>query len=399
MNSMHDVGLDIHKKSISSCVRQADGSIVQESTIAASHQALDRWMDQLPQPWLAGMEATLFTGWIYDHLNSRGAMVKVGHPAMLEAIVAGKKKNDRVDARKISNLLRCDYFPECHMAPREIRDRRRVLRYRNFLVRQAVRMKNKVSGLLMETGIPYNQQKVHSKKYFAELLREQRQEMPQSLPQLLQLSRSTIETISGMERQLLQALEQDELLAARVERLATIPGVGRVVALTWALEMGDIGRFSSVKKAVSYCGLCGAEKSSGGKRERTPISKQRNKHLQSMLIEAAKLAPRWNAELALVYEREKQKGNCNQATLAVARKLVAYLMAVDREKVLSNRVWPRWPRSRLENRAGRKNVVEMQSSATCQTSPFRGLGEGSETSRGPQFRGSRLAGESKLNLR
>ena len=87
-----------------------------------------------------------------------------------------------------------------------------------------------------------------------------------------------------------------------------------------------------MKNAVSYCGLCGAEKSSGGKAERTSLSKQRNKHLQSMLIEAAKLAPRWNAELALVYEREKQKGNRNQATLAVARKLVAYLMAVDRRE-------------------------------------------------------------------
>jgi transposase len=171
------------------------------------------------------------------------------------------------DEIKRISMLRCDYFPECHTAPREIRDRRRVLRYRNFLVRQAVRMKNKVSGLLMEMGIPYNQQKVHLKKYFGELLKERRQEMPQSLPQLLQLSRSTIETISGMERQLLRVLERDELLATRVERLATIPGVGRVVALTWALEIGDIQRFSSVKKAVSYCGLCGAEKSSGGKSE------------------------------------------------------------------------------------------------------------------------------------
>ena len=101
--------------------------------------------------------------------------------------------------------------------------------------------------------------------------------------------------------------------------------------LALALEMGDISRFASVKKAVSYCGLCGAEKSSGGKTERMPISKQRNKHLQTMLIEAAKLAPRWSTELALVYEREKQRGNRNRATLAVARKLVAYLMAVDRE--------------------------------------------------------------------
>jgi transposase len=64
--------------------------------------------------------------------------------------------------------------------------------------------------------------------------------------------------------------------------------------------------------------------------QRTPLSKQRNKHLQTTLIEAAKMAPRYSPDLAVVYDREKQKGNANRATLAVARKLVAYLMAVDR---------------------------------------------------------------------
>jgi hypothetical protein len=53
---------------------------------------------------------------------------------------------------------------------------------------------------------------------------------------------------------------------------------------------------------------------------RTPLSKQRNKHIQRVLVEAAKLAPRQDHALALVYEREKQKGNANRATLAVARK-------------------------------------------------------------------------------
>jgi transposase len=236
MNGMNYAGLDIHKKSISCCVRQADGTVIQESTIAATRQALDEWVRRLPQPWMAGMEATLFSGWIYDHLVSGGAVVKVAHPAMLQAIAAGKKKNDRVDARKIADLLRCDYFPECHMASREIRDRRRVLRYRNLLVRQAVQMKNKVSGLLMEAGVPYNQQKVHQKQYFAELLQKQKKEMPQSMPELLRLSRSTVVALTGMQRQLIQALERDALLAARVERLASIPGIGRVVALTWALQ-------------------------------------------------------------------------------------------------------------------------------------------------------------------
>jgi len=64
--------------------------------------------------------------------------------------------------------------------------------------------------------------------------------------------------------------------------------------------------------------------------QRTPPSKQRNKHLQTTLIEAAKMAPRNSPELAMLYDRERQKGNVNRATLAVARKLVAYLMAIDR---------------------------------------------------------------------
>jgi transposase len=62
-----------------------------------------------------------------------------------------------------------------------------------------------------------------------------------------------------------------------------------------------------------------------------PLSKQRNKQLQTTLIEAAKMAPRNSPDLAILYDREKQ-GNANRATLAVARKLVAYLVAVDRRQ-------------------------------------------------------------------
>lgn len=77
------------------------------------------------------MEATIFTGWIYDHLLPHGEKVKVAHPVMLRAIAAAKKKNDKIDARKIADSLRCDFLPECHMASTQIRDRRGSLRYRN----------------------------------------------------------------------------------------------------------------------------------------------------------------------------------------------------------------------------------------------------------------------------
>ena len=112
----------------------------------------------------------------------------------------------------------------------------------------------------------------------------------------------------------------------------TIPGVGEVTALTWVLETGDLSRFSSSRHAISYCGLCSAQHESAGKEQRGPISKQRNKHLQTTLIEAAKLAPHWNEQLALLHEKELARGNKNRATLAVARKLVEFMLAVDRRK-------------------------------------------------------------------
>ena len=121
-------------------------------------------------------------------------------------------------------------------------------------------------------------------------------------------------------------------LKQRVDCLQSIPSVGVIVALTWALEIGEVNRFRSISQAVSYCGLTSTLRESAGKQKRMPLSRQRNKYLQSMLIEAAKMAPRYSPPLAQVYQKEKEKSNSNQATLNVARKLVAYLMAVDRRQ-------------------------------------------------------------------
>ena len=326
---MYYIGLDVHKKTISYCVKDASGRIHDEGTIGATRNDLDSWMKTLVRPWTVAMEATIFTGWIYDHLLPHAESVKVAHPLMLRAIAAAKKKNDRIDAAKIADCLRCDFLPECHMAPTAIRDRRRILRYRNLVQRQAVQMKNRVSGLLMEAGVPYDKLRLHRMGYFADLMSSS-EDISENVRPLLRLCREHIDRSIQMDRALLRSLERDPLLSERLRRLRTVPGVGPITALTWVLEVGDTSRFRSIKQAISYCGLCGAEKSSADKVMRTPISKQRNKHIQRMLVEAARLAPRFSEQLAAVYERERQRGNANRATLAVARKMVAHLLAVDR---------------------------------------------------------------------
>jgi transposase len=329
MQPMYYIGLDVHKKKISYCVKDGSGKIHAEGAVSATRLDLDLWMKTLPQPWSAAMEATIFTGWIYDHLKPHAAALKVAHPLMLRAIAAAKKKNDRIDANKICDCLRCDFLPECYMAPTALRECRRTLRYRNLLVRQMVQMKNKISVLLMEAGVSYNKEKLHKVGYFRELMASN-PDINDGLRSLLRLCRETVVRLGKTESALVRTLQRDPLLVERVERLMTIPAVGPITALTWALEVGEVQRFSSIKKAISYCGLCGDEKSSANTVQRTPISKQRNKHLQTTLIEAAKMAPRYSPELAALYDLEKQKGHANRATLTVARKLVAYLMAVDR---------------------------------------------------------------------
>jgi transposase len=329
MATLRYVGLDLHKKEIVYCAKTKGGKIRDEGSIPSTRQGLDAWLQTLGKPWVGAMEATLFTGWVYDYLRPHARALKVAHPAMLKAITASKKKNDRVDAAKIADLLRCDLLPECYMTSEKTRELRRVLRYRNKIVTQATRMKNKIAGLLMEVGEPYVKDKLHGKRYFENLMGSL-SDTPESVKDLMRISRGALEMFVDIQRRLVEGLKRHPGLRERVELLMSIPGVGKVLALTWALEIDDVSRFPASRQAVSYCGLCSAQNSSAGKETRGPISKQRNKHLQSMLIEAAKLAPRYNPQLAEVREREVARGNRNRATLAVARKLVAYLMAVDK---------------------------------------------------------------------
>ena len=176
-------------------------------------------MKTLPHPWTMVMEATVFTGWIYDHLQPHAAALKVAHPLMLRAIAAAKKKNDRIDAAKICDCLRCDFLPECYMTSTAIRERRRTLRYRNLLVRQMVQMKNKTSMLLMEAGVSYNKQKLHKAGYFRELLATN-PDINDGLRSLLRVCRETVVRLQRTESALVRSLE------AR----SAASGAGRAVA-------------------------------------------------------------------------------------------------------------------------------------------------------------------------
>jgi transposase len=186
------------KRSVTAC-RMPVAAFPQKVPLLPRDSVWTGWMKTLPQPGTVAMEATMFTGWIYDHLLPHAAGVKVAHPLTLRAIVAAKNKNDRIDAKKISDGLRCDFLPECYMASTGIRERRRTLRYRNLLVHQAVQLN------------------IH-----------------EGLRALLGLCRETLVRLQKTESALVRSLQRDSLLAEPVERLRTIPAVGPIPALPCA---------------------------------------------------------------------------------------------------------------------------------------------------------------------
>jgi transposase len=99
------------------------------------------------------------------------------------------------------------------------------------VVKQMVQMKNRVSGLLMETGVSYNKQRLHKLGYFEELMTTN-EDVHDCIRPLLKLSREMISRSSKLDYALVSRLERDPLLKDRLERLRTIPGVGSITALT-----------------------------------------------------------------------------------------------------------------------------------------------------------------------
>lgn len=326
------VGLDVHKQVIAFCVKTVDGKIVNEDKFPATRAGLRAWLEKMPKPetWVAGMETTMFSHWIYYYLKELGANVLMGHAARMKAISAGKQKSDKLDARTIADLLRADLFPECWVIGPELGALRRQLRFRRRVVQEQTRFKNLTAGLLMQRGVEYERRRLHGKRYFQDLMKANAWAGEEMKP-LLRFNREQIEALGQMDKRLIQMLEKHPLLKQRVAALQAIDAAGAITALTWALETGTPARFRSIRRAQSYAGLTSAFWESAGKQKHGPISKQRNAHLQSVLIEAAKLAPLNSEKLKAVYQKHLAAGaDENLATLEVARKLVAYLLAADR---------------------------------------------------------------------
>lgn len=283
----------------------------------------------LPEPALVGIETTSYTLWFAELMSELGHELVVGDAAKIRASEPRKQKYDDRDAWHLAELLLEGRFPRVWLPKGEDRDVRVLLHHRQCLVEMRTRAKNGLQALALSHNLclgrklwtAAGQQSFHDLK-----LREPAALRRDDLLCLVKQLNGWIEELEGR-------LKQEAEKRPDVERLQTHPGVGRLTALATVVVLGPVERFTSGRKVASYLGLIPSEHSSGGRQRFGHLTKQGNRLMRFLLVEAAQSASRYDPELKQDYKRLAFRHGWAKARVAVARKLAIRLYIMLRDQI------------------------------------------------------------------
>ena len=272
---------------------------------------------QLVSPVLIGMEATGNSQWFIELVEDLGHEIWIGDAAQIRASYVRKQKTDKRDAAHILKLVVEGRFPRLWMPDREQRDLRQLVLHRHKLVIIRSRVKNELQHLSLNKGV----QRKHK------LWSQAGQKMLRELPlkpwaacrreDLLGLLATLNQQIGKLDDSVQQAAEQNP--QARL----LMTHVGPNTALAYVLTIGEVSRFRRSKQVASYLGLIPREESSGGRQKLGAITKQGNRMLRSLLVEAAQTAVQHDPGL-----RKQYLHRCHHKPKAVAKVATARKLAV-----------------------------------------------------------------------
>jgi len=329
----YSIGIDAHKRYSQITVMRDDGKIVDRQKVNNNRVSIKEALSPYSED---DTKAVLESGWnwglVYDMVSDYVDEVKVAHPLKVKAIAEAKIKTDKISADILANLLRADLIPECYARDRDSQRIQQVLRQRMFLVRLKTMVKNKIHNLIDRQENAREEADGYTDLFSAKGTQFLRSvELPvlerKILDGQLELLEELKTRISSVEAILDQLKENDEV----VERLKTIPGIGKFFAMLIRHEIDKIERFATSDKLCCYAGLVPSTYSSGGKTYHGGIIKQGNKYLRWALIEAVVPAMKADSQIRSYYYAMKEKKGSNSAKVATARRLLKIVYQVWKE--------------------------------------------------------------------
>lgn len=313
-------GIDLHARSLYVCILDQSNETLLHKEIPANPEALCRLIEPYRTDLVIGVECMHCWYWVADFCEDNGITFILGHALYMRAIHGGKTKNDRIDSYKIAALMRGGNFPLAYVYPRAMRATRDLLRRRTHIVRHGAELKAHVVNTTSQYNLPPN--KVNLKTADARKQLRSTFDQPE-VQRNIDLDMTILDCYSQelyrLERFIEQQAKQHNPLYLQV--LRTVPGIGRVLALTILYEIGDIQRFDSMQKFSSYARLVKCRAESAGKSYGTQGNKIGNAHLKWAFSEAAVLYLKGNPKAQRYLQRLQKRMSKAKALSVLAHKL------------------------------------------------------------------------------
>ena len=320
------VGLDYHQDSVQVCVLNRQGKELCNRSVSNDTAAIHRVMTRYGTPRRVAIEACCGASDLAEELATRRQLpMQLAHPGYVNRMKRSPDKTDLGDAQLLADLVRVNYLPRVWLAPKAMRELRRLVRHRANLVRQRKDTKLRIRSLLRENRLKCPHANVWTKAWYswlqseAELSGSDRWLADQLLQQLAFLEGQIHAALVRIE----QATADDPVVA----KLMTLFGVGLITAVTLRAEVGRFDRFDTGKQLARFCGMTPRNASSGARQADAGLIKAGNPELRTVLIELAHRLIRWDhgqwGQLACgMLDRGKPK---NVVVAAVANRWVRWL--------------------------------------------------------------------------
>jgi transposase len=322
----HYAGIDVSLEMSSVCVVDATGRIVREAKVASEPEVLIAWLNGLNLPLArVGLEAGPLSQWLYAAMREAHLPVELLETRHVrDAFKAMPVKTDRKDARGIAQLLRLGWFRPVHCKSLSAQETRALLTARKLLQGKYLDVEMSLRGVLRGFGLKVGRTTARS---FAARIRElvEGQATLSIVAEALLAARETLGAqLRGLEKRLRHQAREDE----RARLLMSVPGVGIVVALTFAAAVDEPSRFRSSKTVGAHFGLTPKRYQSGETDVTGRISKIGDAGVRTALYEAANIIltrPVRGSSLKSWAARIAKRAGMRKAKVALARKLAVVM--------------------------------------------------------------------------
>ncbi|HDT12116.1 MAG TPA: IS110 family transposase [Candidatus Marinimicrobia bacterium] len=322
------VGLDVHKKSWTMSIFD-ESMHLKRLTMPPDTEKLSAYLKRMYPlaRYHVAYEAGYSGYWIHDQLKRIGIDCIVVHPGDVPTTDAERRnKTDVRDSMKLGKELQKGNLQGIQVPTIFRREDRGLIRQRRNVLKMLTRTKNQIKSILAFHGtlIPGNYDKRFWSKSFLAWLKDV--ELTQlsgkeTLSSLLRIYDFAWEQFVYLNTQIGQ-LSQSDRYKEDVDLLCSVPGIGKLGAMIWLTELGDMNSFPTFDALVSYIGLVPRERSSGETIRTGSLNRRGNSYLRTLLIEITWTAVRKDPALLSAYQQLTKRMTGQQAIIPIARKVL-----------------------------------------------------------------------------